>query len=224
MSNASCAQYQAIRKAFCFFYEPVGVSSTGAPHAGVMGIDTIQSRQSPGEAYRLQSLFHSASSTTKPGSSCSYGCGLCRLSTSTAPKHIPGWSHSCTNTQHSPVGATACVVMQAKALHQSIGFCLEPMLLSCNRAQVFMSESDAVWYSKLRANRMASTPDAPRVSEALERYHGFLLDQLCSFLVRGDYSMLVELLLLLLPEASPSPIGLPGSRTQASYATIGKQS
>jgi hypothetical protein len=67
-----------------------------------------------------------------------------------------------------------------------------------------MNESDAVWYSTLRANRVALTPLDPRVSDAVEHYHSFLFDQLCSFLVRGDYNRLVELLLLLLPEVCRS--------------------
>ena len=68
--------------------------------------------------------------------------------------------------------------------------------------QVFTSEPDAAWYSTLRANK-GSSGDL-RVSEALEEYHAFLLDQLCAFLVRGDYNRLVQLLLLLLPAVSAS--------------------
>ena len=67
---------------------------------------------------------------------------------------------------------------------------------------MFLSESDAVWYGTLRANRVSSASADLRVGDALEQYHAFLLDQLCAFLVRGDYKRLVQLLLLLLPEVS----------------------
>ena len=63
-----------------------------------------------------------------------------------------------------------------------------------------MSESDAAWFGTLRANKGSTTMNDPRVGEALEQYHAFLKDQLCAFLVRGDYDRLVQLLLLLLPE------------------------
>ena len=69
---------------------------------------------------------------------------------------------------------------------------------------MFTSEQDAAWYSTLRANKGSSSSGDLRVSEAQEEYHAFLLDQLCAFLVRGDYNRLVQLLLLLLPVVSAS--------------------
>jgi len=76
----------------------------------------------------------------------------------------------------------------------------QPFRLQSLFQSVFMSESDAAWFGTLRANKGSSTMNDPRVGEALEQYHTFLKDQLCVFLVRGDYNRLVQLLLLLLPE------------------------
>ena len=67
-----------------------------------------------------------------------------------------------------------------------------------------MSESEAAWYGTLRANK--SFPRRSPVADALEQYHAFLLDQLCAFLLRGDYARLVQLLLLL-PQVSAAERG-----------------
>jgi hypothetical protein len=53
-----------IRKAFCFFYEPVGVAVGGVKSEPES--ETAEARQSRGEPYRLQSLFHTVRGIPKP--------------------------------------------------------------------------------------------------------------------------------------------------------------
>ena len=64
---------------------------------------------------------------------------------------------------------------------------------------VWFNDADASWYSKIRENK-PSAEGGGSMSEARERFMGFMRGRVCHFLMQGDHLNLLEAMLYLLPD------------------------